>query len=180
MAFAGFSLAQSLNIPTNLDNAIIAIKKIILSPSGTVSDENDSRAKISLDGEKGDATIGNTLTVNNDVLLKKSDFSTPNCDGTTGCILKVVNGKVQSTKDVTPWLGTGEQSNVFKRNPNNPQDSFFATKEGTASTVGKNNFLRIGAINNNNITAAKADAAMVVAGSIESRGGNFIRKVDGV
>ena len=68
---------------------------------------------------------------------------------------------------------------VFKRNPSNANDSFFATASGEASTVNSNNFLRVGATDNNNMTAAKDDTAMVVAGSIESRGGNFIRKVDG-
>lgn len=67
---------------------------------------------------------------------------------------------------------------VFKRNPSNPNDSFFATASGEESTVNNNNFLRVGATDNNNAIAAKPDTAMVVAGSIESRGGNFIRKVD--
>jgi hypothetical protein len=31
LTFAGVSFAQSLNIPTNLDNAVITIKKVFLS-----------------------------------------------------------------------------------------------------------------------------------------------------
>ncbi|MET3536737.1 hypothetical protein [Chryseobacterium limigenitum] len=94
------------------------------------------------------------------------------------CLLMTdAKGNVSITTDISPWLPDDLGDEVFKRNPDNSQDSFFANEDGEAAGVNKSNFLRIGTTEYRE--AAKDDAAMVVAGSIESRGGNFIRKVDG-
>ena len=74
----------------------------------------------------------------------------------------------------------GSNAPVFKRNSDNSADSYFANEDGEPSEVNKSNFLRIGTTNGNVTEAYNNDTAMVVGGSIESRGGNFIRKIDGI
>lgn len=98
-------------------------------------------------------------------------------DDKANCILYIdQDGQVKVTTDLSERI-TKDKTAVFQRNPNNEKDSYFATKTGVPSTVSKNNFLRVGATSTDgNPEAAKEDAAMVVAGSIESRGGMFIKK----
>lgn len=52
--FAGVTLAQSLQIPTNLSNAAITIQRIFLSTTGVST--NPSVANIILDGINGNIT----------------------------------------------------------------------------------------------------------------------------
>ena len=52
VSLAGVTLANSLLIPTTLDNAVITIKKIFLSTDGVAIDANQN-VKISLDGSNG-------------------------------------------------------------------------------------------------------------------------------
>jgi len=105
-----------------------------------------------------------------------------NCTaGSTGCILKVDDqGKVIISNELT-----GTNTDVFKRTAGDDTNIFLANNDGSESEVGNNpttqSVLRVGATNNNidpTDRPKKEDTAMIVAGTIESRGGLLIRKLN--
>ncbi len=55
LGFATITHGQSLVIPSMLENSIIAIKQIVLTPTGTTANP-----RISLDGVNGTVAIGDT------------------------------------------------------------------------------------------------------------------------
>jgi hypothetical protein len=171
---AGVTLAQSLYIPTTLDNAVITIKKIFISDNG-VKTNND--AAISLDGAAGSISAAGNLTVGKEVYFTDPSFKNSPCNGPTGCVLRVADGKVTSTNDLSPWTSNstaGDATSVFKRTAANPNNIFVATSNGNVASMGNSptqSYLRVGALSTVDIqTPEREDTAMIVAGSIESRG----------
>jgi Chaperone of endosialidase len=115
-ALAGVSFAASLNIPTNLENAAITIKKIFLSVSGVSSDP--ASASIVLDGSNGNITTNNIwwngwqLHVGGKVALHHSDYQCAGTDTTNGeCLLRTdQNGNVILVSPL--WTSGGTGSNT--------------------------------------------------------------------
>ncbi len=188
LILTGVTFAQ-LNIPTTLDNAVITIKKIFLSHNG-VATESDPNVKITLDGSnwnittKGNVWASGNLTVWGKVQLDRSDFT--NCGAPTGCILRVVNGEVGTTDNVTAWTNTNTndtENKIFKRTSSTqPNNIFLATDDGNEATAGKNptqSYLRVWVTQDNLVPPEKTDTAMIVGGSIESRWGLYIKKTSG-
>ena len=194
--FAGFTLAQQwLSIPTDLTNAVITIQRILLSTNGvstTLSPDQAvtlGEASISLDGANGSITTRwNTsdLTVGWTVRFQKSDYKCWVASGTswsTECILKVdTAGRVSITDQ---FSGASNDDNIFKRTAGDDTNIFLAKNDGSESEVGNNpitqSVLRVGATTNNidpTDRPTKPDTAMIVAGTVESRGGLLIRKLN--
>jgi len=128
------------------------------------------------------AWVGGNLTIGGEVQLNHSDFTS--CTTGSGCILRVIKGKVQTTDNVTPWIGDEEQNSVFRRSTTNPNDTFYSTTGGTAATAGANasawqQYLRVGVTETSLQWPAKDDIAMIVAGSSEIRGDLLVRKANG-
>lgn len=71
---------------------------------------------ISLDGENsGNISASGNLAVDGEIHFNHGELTSPPCNNTTGCILKIVNGKVQTTNNVNPRLGSAdEQTSVFR------------------------------------------------------------------
>lgn len=175
---AGVALAQSLYIPTTLDNAVITIKKIFVSDNGVKTTD----ASILLDGANGNLSAAGNLTVGKEVYFTDASFKNSPCNGPTGCILRVTDGKVTSTNDLSPWTSnsiSGDDTSVFKRTATNPNNVFVATSDGNVASVGNaptQSYLRVGALSSDTDAPVGNDTALVVAGSIESRGGLYIKK----
>lgn len=188
--FAGVTLAQSLNIPTNLDNAVITIQRIFLSNSGVstlLSTDNviaPNESTIAIDGANGSITTrwdNANLTIWGKLQFTHSDYScTP---GATGCLLKVDgSGMVFLSNDLS-----GSDENIFRRTPgsstNQKNNIYLALEDGEATVAGQpsstQSFLRVGAGDKNDTTEPiKPDTAIVAAWVIESRGGLYIKKVN--
>ncbi len=183
VSIAGLTFGQSLSIPTNLQNAIITIKKISLSPNGTnidgpiILDASDpNNVLVRLDGANlivddngpqwGNVTIGQDLTLSKHI---------PDCTGTTGCVLTLDNtGKVKVTTSVNPWI-TEEEEWLWKRsaNTNTGVDIFFGWVDSpTAQNDGKNINVRIW-VKTDDTTGTwstySPDAQLIVRKQIESR-----------
>ncbi len=183
--FAGVTLAQSLNIPTNLDNAVITIQRIFLSSNGVstlLSDDHIvgfNEASIELSGANGSITTrwdNADLTIGGKLQFTHSNYQCPY--GSTDCVLSVDwSGTV-----ILSWTAnSGNDSNIFKRTAANPNNIFLAKNDGDVASVGNNpttqSYLRVGAVSaTDNEVPDKSDTALVVAGRTETRGGILIRR----
>jgi Chaperone of endosialidase len=181
---AGVTLAQGLNIPTNLANAAITIQKIFLSPSGTSTELGST---IILDGLQGnittkstawggDISVGGNISASGNITLwwdlqfTKPGYQCPSWS--TGCNLKVnSSGLVIMTNELS-----GGNDNVFKRKAGagNEKNIYLANTDGSLADVGNaQSYLRVGS---DDAAPTNPETAMVVAGKTESRGGLLIRR----
>jgi len=85
--FAGVSYAQSLTIPTNMDNAAIAIKNIFLSPTGT---SKQMGSTIQLNGVDG--TI-NVIAPSGSIV--PAGITTPNLNVSNNIVLSKLKCRTQ-------------------------------------------------------------------------------------
>jgi Chaperone of endosialidase len=193
--FAGVTFAQ-LNIPTNLNNAVITIQKILLSPTGTAT--ISPGVTISLDGANGDISTNGNISASGNLTIGWSSINFTNSNyrcgiaaGTSGtnCIIRTdENGNLSLTSSLDGFSGAAApDSTVFKRTksaaPTAKNNIYLALDDGTAAVGGKpsgtsdQSFVRIGAGSDTDDTEPyKDDTAMVVGWGIESRGGLYIKK----
>lgn len=113
---AGTLFAQylpNLRITSTIDNAIIMVRNIFLSPSG----RDTSNASIKLEWDQGNVTIGW------DLVLSNARYSCPDSDG-TGCVLAVKQG---GSTDLTE-VALPQDTTVIEDDVTITGDSFFAKK----------------------------------------------------
>lgn len=179
----------------------ISIKEIFLSPNGIGVDNN---ATIKLLGAQGtvqsntvesntvqsailrattsatvkDMMVDDNMTVGKGVTLQSMGCNSNDPD--KRCLLGTNNaGTVQTITDFSKIYfenSTTVGNNVFQRG-NNTSDAYFADTQGNLAPVGKDQqVLRVGITESSSREDLKKDAALLVGGSLEARGGLRIRK----
>ncbi len=191
MTVVGVWLAQ-LTIPTTLSNATIYIKDLLVTTDGTSS----TSPKIALDGGAGTVTIANLINTpvlgvdaNGQVIPQTSaavynyiasqvSWAITNTIGSyTGFVICPYSTGCVRQPTTSGSGGTGGDENVFRRSSTNPKDNYFVDGSGSNAIIWRyDSYLRIGIDSGTTDSNNKADLALVVWWSLESRGWLVIKK----